>query len=188
MNTTRIIELRQSKGWTQERLATESGIGLRTVQRLEAGEDASLETLSLVADALHVSVRDLFSTIDDDALSSRVDFLEDRTSAQQTARDRLTDAWKMLYAGIGVIATLVSFTTPYGVVLFLSYWVGGFLILSAARRIWIEPRLDATYPLSRPTASRRTRRRARRDEKIGDVPAATDDEPTPAAARSSQPS
>ena len=51
MSTTRIAELRQENGWTQERLATESGVGLRTIQRVEAGQDASLETLSLVADA-----------------------------------------------------------------------------------------------------------------------------------------
>lgn len=50
MNTTRIADLRQTAGWTQERLATESGVGLRTIQRLEAGNEASLETLSLVAD------------------------------------------------------------------------------------------------------------------------------------------
>jgi transcriptional regulator with XRE-family HTH domain len=182
MNTTRIIELRQAKGWTQERLATESGIGLRTVQRLEAGEDASLETLSLVAEALHVPVRDLFSTIEDASLSSRVESLEDRTTEQQTARDRLTDAWTMLFVGIGVVVTLVSFTVSFGVVLVLSYWVGGFLILRAVRRIWVEPRLDATYPLSRPTESRRTRRRLRRleAERSASAPAAANEVASPA--------
>lgn len=188
MNTTRIIELRQAKGWTQERLAAESGIGLRTVQRLEAGADASLETLSLVADALHVSVRDLFSTIEDASLSSRVDSLEDRTYEQRTARDRLTDAWTMLYVGVGIVATLVSFSFSYGVVLLLSYWIGGFLILRAVRRIWVDPRLDAAYPLSRPTASRRSRRRMRRNEKSGDVSAPTDDASTLVTARSTHPS
>lgn len=162
MNTTRIIELRQAEGWTQERLATESGIGLRTVQRLEAGEDASLETLSLVADALRVSVRDLFSTIDDAALSTRVDSLEDRVGQQQAARDRITDAWMLLYVGIGVVATLLSFTFGYGVVLFFGWWIGGYLILTAIRRLYIDPRLDSTYPLSHITASRRERRRQRR--------------------------
>lgn len=49
MNKTRVVELRQAHGWTQERLATASGVGIRTIQRLEVGEDASLETLSLVA-------------------------------------------------------------------------------------------------------------------------------------------
>lgn len=85
MNRTRIIELRQQQGWTQERLATESGVGLRTVQRLEAGQDASLETLSLVADALQVSVRDLFIEIDDEVLRSGVESLADRTALQQAA-------------------------------------------------------------------------------------------------------
>lgn len=49
MNRMQITTLRQNLGWTQERLATESGVGVRTIQRLEAGHDASLETLSLVS-------------------------------------------------------------------------------------------------------------------------------------------
>ncbi|WP_082298054.1 helix-turn-helix domain-containing protein [Microbacterium sp. CGR1] len=160
MNTTRITELRQAQGWTQERLATESGVGLRTVQRLEAGQDASLETLCLVADALQVPVRDLFATIDDEALSSRVDSLQQRTDDQQAARDRIAHAWTWLYVGIGIVCTLLSFTFSYGLVLFLSYWVGGYVILTALRRIVLEPRLDARYPLSKETRTRRAKRRA----------------------------
>ena len=161
MNKTRIIELRQAQGWTQERLATESGIGLRTVQRLEAGEDASLETLSLVAGALHVSVRDLFSAIDDAGLSSRVDSLENRTREQQVARDRITGAWRWLYIGVGVVLTLLSFTFAQGLVLFLGYWIGGTMILLAIRRLYLEPHLDEKYPLSRAKPSRRARRQTR---------------------------
>lgn len=160
VNKTRIIELRQAQGWTQERLANESGVGIRTVQRLEAGQDASLETLSLVADALHVSVRDLFTVIDDEALSSRVDSLQDRTDVQQSARDRISGAWRWLYVGVGVVLTLVSFTFPQGLVLFLGYWVGGYIILVAIRRIYLEPHLDEKYPLSRAKETRRARRAA----------------------------
>ncbi len=40
----RIAALRRERGWTQERLAEASGIAVRTVQRLEGGKDASLET------------------------------------------------------------------------------------------------------------------------------------------------
>lgn len=149
MNTTRIIELRETQGWTQERLANESGVGLRTVQRLEAGQDASLETLSLVAEALRVSVRELFTVIDDAELSNRVDSLEERTVDQQAARDRISSAWRWLYIGIGVVLTFVSFTFSYGLVLFLSYWIGGYIILVAIRRIYLEPHLDQKFPLSR---------------------------------------
>lgn len=159
MNTTRIVDLRQEYGWTQERLATESGVGLRTIQGLEAGQDASLETLSLVAEALRVSVRDLFITIDDAELGSRVQSLQTRTEERQAARDRLTGAWRWLYIGIGVVLTLVSFTLGrYGLVLFLAYWTGGYLILVAIRRIYLEPRLEEKYPLSRSKKQLRARR------------------------------
>jgi len=60
MNETRIVDLRTQMGWTQERLADESGVTVRTVQRLEAGNDGSLDTLSRVAKAFGVPVRDLF--------------------------------------------------------------------------------------------------------------------------------
>jgi len=186
MNTTRIIELRQAQGWTQERLATESGVGVRTVQRLEAGEDASLETLSLVAEALRVPVRDLFSVIDDADLTSRVDSLEARASEQQTARDRTTRAWLLLFVGLGVVLTLVAFTIPNGLALFLAYWLGGTLIAVALRRLLLEPRLDARYPLSRSTRTRRQRRRERRvaERAAGSAhPDGTAEDDAPAPAR-----
>lgn len=166
MNKTRIVELRQAQGWTQERLANESEVGLRTIQRLEAGHDASLETLSLVADALQVSVRDLFIEIDDTALSHRVDSLQGRTEQQQAARDRISGAWRWLYIGIGVVLTLVSFTFPHGLVLFLAYWTGGYIILVAIRRLYLEPHLDEKFPLSRGKQPRR-QGRAKKDAAAG---------------------
>jgi transcriptional regulator with XRE-family HTH domain len=81
----RIIELRQAQGWTQERLATESGVGVRTVQRLEAGEGASLETLLLVADAPRVTVRELFSAIDDAETVASTRWRPARASSREPA-------------------------------------------------------------------------------------------------------
>lgn len=161
MNTTRIADLRQAAGWTQERLATESGVGLRTIQRLEAGNEASLETLSLVADALRVSVSELFASIDDADFGNRVEALDSRAAEQQSARDRAVAAWRWLYVGIGVVLTVLSFTMgSSGLALFLAYWAGGLLILIALGRIILEPRLDARYPLSRSKRQLREQRRA----------------------------
>lgn len=163
MNATRIADLRQQVGWTQERLATESGVGLRTIQRLEANNEASLETLSLVAEALRVSVRDLFSNIGDAGLNDRVEALASRTVDQQVMRDRLTAAWRWLYIGIGVVLTLLSFTMgQYGLVLVAAYWTGGLLILGALRRLVLEPQLDTRYPLSRSKQQLRMQRDAQR--------------------------
>jgi transcriptional regulator with XRE-family HTH domain len=174
MNKSRIVELRQAQGWTQERLADESGVGLRTVQRLEAGADASLESLSLVADALRVPVRDLFSAINDEVLSSRVDSLQDRTEVQQVARDRVSGAWWWLYVGVGVVVTLLCFTFAQGLAVFLAYWSGGLLILIAARRLYLEPHLDEKYPLSR-----RKQHREHRSRKEARKPAGGESAPQP---------
>lgn len=48
----RIRPLRLEKGWSQEQLATIAGLSTRTVQRIENGEQASLETLTAIAAAL----------------------------------------------------------------------------------------------------------------------------------------
>ena len=161
MNESRIIQLRQERGWTQEKLATESGVGLRTIQRLEAGNDASLETLSLVAEALRVPVRELFANIDNDELSERVDSLEARADGQQVRRNRITSAWLWLFIGVGVAVSMASFAIggQLGAVLFLSYWGGGTLVFVALRRLFLDPQLGEKLPLSRSKAELRGQRR-----------------------------
>lgn len=49
-----IRKLREDKGWSQEHLAAVSGLSVRTIQRLEAEGNASLESRSAVAIALGV--------------------------------------------------------------------------------------------------------------------------------------
>ena len=62
-NKTLISDLRKQKGLTQEKLAELTGLNVRTIQRLESGEDASLETLRSIAVALDVEVIELFESV-----------------------------------------------------------------------------------------------------------------------------
>lgn len=56
----RIRELRAARSWLQRELATRAGLPLRTIGRIERGEvDVRLLTLSKIAAALGVEVRDL---------------------------------------------------------------------------------------------------------------------------------
>ena len=56
----KIIALRRQNGLSQEQLSNNSGVALRTVQRIEAGSvTAHLQTLSLLAKALNVEVSEL---------------------------------------------------------------------------------------------------------------------------------
>jgi transcriptional regulator with XRE-family HTH domain len=59
INSDRIIELRRICQWSQDELATASGLNLRTVQRVENAGTASLQTLKALAAALETDVDDL---------------------------------------------------------------------------------------------------------------------------------
>jgi len=149
MNISRIPGLRHKLAWTQERLADESGVGIRTIQRIESGTDGSLETLSMLALALRVSVRDLFGDIEDLDLISQVESLDARTHRQQAARDRTVRAWRWLFIGTGIIITMLSLGLGgWGAAIIVSYWGGGFFVLRALRTLFLEPMLENKYPLA----------------------------------------
>jgi transcriptional regulator with XRE-family HTH domain len=54
-----IKKIRISKGWSQEQLAEFSGLSVRTIQRLERGYSAGLESLKCVAAVFEVNVSEL---------------------------------------------------------------------------------------------------------------------------------
>jgi DNA-binding XRE family transcriptional regulator len=56
--------IRNIKHWTQQHLADTAGILLRTVQRVEKGDGASLETLGALANAFDVSIDVLQTDMD----------------------------------------------------------------------------------------------------------------------------
>lgn len=54
-----VRKLRLGRGWSQETLAEVSGLSVRTIQRLERGGKASLETLSALAAVFELDVANL---------------------------------------------------------------------------------------------------------------------------------
>ncbi|MEM9619119.1 MAG: helix-turn-helix domain-containing protein [Pseudomonadota bacterium] len=50
---------RLERGWSQEQLAQHSGLSVRTIQRVERGKTASLETLKCLAAVFETNVADL---------------------------------------------------------------------------------------------------------------------------------
>lgn len=54
VNSIRLRELRLARQWSQDQLATLSGLNLRTIQRLESGAKISNESLSALAAVLEV--------------------------------------------------------------------------------------------------------------------------------------
>lgn len=54
-----IRKLRLQKGWSQDQLAQLSGLSIRTIQRIERGQKAGLESLKSLAAVFEVQVSDL---------------------------------------------------------------------------------------------------------------------------------
>ncbi len=54
-----ILKLRTERGWSQEELATVSGLNMRTIQRIENTAVASLQSKRALASALDLRIQDL---------------------------------------------------------------------------------------------------------------------------------
>ena len=82
MTCREIKQLRLAKHLSQEQLAEKSKVSVRTIQRLEAGEDASISTLNLVAGSLGVKVGDLFPTTDSDRQKVKIQSADEQLQYQ----------------------------------------------------------------------------------------------------------
>lgn len=58
-----VKKLREEKKWSQEQLAILSGLSIRTIQRVESGQSASLETLKSLASVFDVEISKLTEEI-----------------------------------------------------------------------------------------------------------------------------
>ncbi len=54
-----IQKLRLQRGWSQKQLATVSGLSTRTIQRIEGGQQPSLETMNTLAAIFEIDVSQL---------------------------------------------------------------------------------------------------------------------------------
>lgn len=59
VDSARIRATRIGKAWSQEHLAEVSGLGLRTVQRIENGANASLESVAALSSVLEIPITEL---------------------------------------------------------------------------------------------------------------------------------
>lgn len=148
MQKYRIRQLRLEKGWSQEQLATIAGLSTRTVQRIENGEQASLETLTAIAAALGLQVSDLNAQPHQEEPDEAQE--EQRIRRQVAAEGKLL-SMAVRFAVIGALLFAVNwFTHPHYL---WSLWaIGGMsvaLVMRAVRTLllrnvfsrWQEQRL-----------------------------------------------
>lgn len=105
---TRITLIRKSKGLTQEKLAELSHLSVRTIQRLEAGDDSSLETLRLVANALNVSVTELFESVSDENKEKEINYLAKEQTKQIEQRRSEKQIFNIKILSIFILILLLA--------------------------------------------------------------------------------
>lgn len=153
---TRITLIRKSKGLTQEKLAELSHLSVRTIQRLEAGDDSSLETLRLVANALNVSVTELFESVSDENKEKEINYLAKEQTKQIEQRRSEKQIFNIKILSIFIlILLLAAFIDKFpeniqGILGIL--WLGLFFlslcIMKYMKSNW-RLKMNEKYPLTR---------------------------------------
>ena len=146
---TLIATLRRKKGLTQEALAEKCGLSVRTIQRLESGSDGNLETLNLVAQALNVKIGDLFEK---NGNQDKDGFITEYSKNQEIQVNQRQNDHKLYTLSIYVFILIMLCVTPFigsfGI-LWTFMWPIGLTTLKAVNIIWIDPKLDQKYPLTK---------------------------------------
>lgn len=153
-----IKALRLTKHLSQEQLAEKAKVSVRTIQRLEAGEDASISTLNLVAGALGVEVGDLFPRTDSAKQQEKIQSADAQLQSQLYQRHEEFKNFKRIYNTCYIIVMmlwgccfpLIHNDAASSIVGIL--WIGGWMLFSPLKK-WLElrklnPKLDAKYPLT----------------------------------------
>ena len=133
-----IKRLRTDNNWSQEQLAAFTGLSLRTIQRVEAGDSASLETLKSLASVFEIDLS---------MLTEEIVVIDKETEAWKQAplwlslgvwgiRTRKTAMiFEILCVVVGFVALAVSFIEPTLAILNLA-WAAAYWYSVSIR--WID--------------------------------------------------
>ncbi|MBF7682328.1 2TM domain-containing protein [Acinetobacter sp. B5B] len=114
----KIKEQRLQRAWSQEQLAEMTALSVRTIQRVEYGGKASLETLSALAAVFQISIRDLTDDLHEHApalelaMDDKLHALENRV-AQELRFYSVFTSYIVVCTGLILVN---CFFTPH------SYW------------------------------------------------------------------
>ena len=100
INVDLVLSARKQKSWSQDELATASGLNLRTIQRIESEASASLQSKKALASALDLDVHDL----DYQEIQMRQEWkykvveTKDRAALQSELAGLGADGWELVSA------------------------------------------------------------------------------------------
>ena len=137
---------RLARAWSQEQLAEISGLSTRTVQRIEQGASASLDTLKSLAAAFDMEVSTLQASTGKpvNAASSR----QEPDMSHQQSRNKRVDRFKRqlaiyLLVNLGLIIINLSTSTSHLWFIYPLFFWGIAIVIRALK---IYPQTQPRYP------------------------------------------
>ena len=122
-----VQKLRLKRGWSQQQLAEASGLSVRTVQRIEAGQPASTETLKSLAAVFEVD----FSTLNPEPEQPAMTSSSTTTASPQILAERHeAEAFAHVRKLRGFYLHLMRY-----VVIILGLW--GVNLIVSPHRLWV---------------------------------------------------
>ncbi|WP_318455195.1 2TM domain-containing protein [Photobacterium leiognathi] len=105
-----IRKLRLQRGWSQEQLSQLSGLSIRTIQRIEQGQKAGLESLKSLAAVFEIQVSDLQM---EPPMNKEITITEDEKKALEYVK-----GIKIFYSN------LTSYVLVIGMLFVINYFTG----------------------------------------------------------------
>ncbi|MBW8192639.1 helix-turn-helix domain-containing protein [Neiella marina] len=86
-----VRKLRLQRGWSQEQLSQFSGLSVRTIQRIEQGKTAGLESLKSLAAVFEVDVQDLQKPAKEQPMNNPSEATASLSTDEQEAIEQVKD-------------------------------------------------------------------------------------------------
>ena len=157
MNKSKVAEIRKQKSLTQENLAEKAYVTVRTIQRMEAGEEVSSETLKSVSNALDVTVNELFESISSSDKEEEIMEISKEQQKQFNYRKNELFTIKLItfsfiFVFLGLFGIFVGELNGLEQNIYRIIWIFA-LFLSLAimyyfLNVFISKKLDKKYPMT----------------------------------------
>lgn len=133
-----VKRLRKKNGWSQDQLATLSGLSLRTIQRVEAGHPASVETINSLSSTFETDITKFteeIEVIDKSSEEWKEVPLWVRASIWGIRKRKTVLLWEIGCALVGLIGMIgFKFNPAFGP--FIAAWASAYWFAIAIR--WID--------------------------------------------------
>ena len=113
-----VQKLRLQRGWSQQQLAELSGLNVRTIQRIEKGQEPSVESLKSLAAVFNVE----FSTLKEQGMEN---VINESQSAEEILAFNQVRKLKGFYIHLAQYVLVIALLTVINA-LTTSLWVGAF--------------------------------------------------------------